>query len=90
MSIESPEDFEGLSRAGAVVAATLKTMMHAVRAGVTTGGGRSGRRTGAQKIRGKVRASADLRFSQALISSASTMRSCTGFLVTGCSDRVTL
>ena len=37
MSIESPEDFEGLSRAGGVVAATLKAMMDAVRAGVTTG-----------------------------------------------------
>ena len=36
MSIESTEDFEGLSRAGGVVAATLMAMMHAVRAGVTT------------------------------------------------------
>ena len=36
MSIECPEDFEGLAQAGRVVAATLKAMEGAVRAGVTT------------------------------------------------------
>ncbi|MYC16224.1 MAG: type I methionyl aminopeptidase [Gemmatimonadetes bacterium] len=36
MSIECPEDFEGLAQAGQVVAATLKAMAGAVRAGVTT------------------------------------------------------
>ena len=36
MSIECPEDFEGLAQAGRVVAATLKAMAGAVRAGVTT------------------------------------------------------
>ena len=36
MSIECPEDFEGLARAGQVVAATLKEMAGALRAGATT------------------------------------------------------
>ena len=36
MSIECPEDFEGLAQAGQVVAAALKAMERAVRAGVTT------------------------------------------------------
>ncbi len=36
MSIERPEDFEGLAKAGQVVAATLREMAGFVRAGVTT------------------------------------------------------
>ncbi len=36
MSIECPEDFEGLAKAGRVVAATLREMAGSVRAGVTT------------------------------------------------------
>ena len=36
MSIECPEDFEGLARAGKVVAATLKEMAGALRPGATT------------------------------------------------------
>ncbi len=36
MSIECPEDFEGLAKAGQVVAATLREMACFVRAGVTT------------------------------------------------------
>ena len=36
LSIECPEDFEGLAQAGQVVAATLKAMERTVRAGVTT------------------------------------------------------
>ena len=36
MSIESPEDLDGLSRAGKVVADTLKAMAACLRPGVTT------------------------------------------------------
>ena len=36
MSIESPEDFDGLARVGRVVAATLKAMADVLRPGITT------------------------------------------------------
>ena len=64
LSIERPEDFEGLAKAGQVVAATLREMAGSVRAGVTTADVDRVGELVLKPVRRNVRTPAVLRFSR--------------------------